>query len=317
MNTQTVDWRRLDIPNLPPPHFGGALAFNSKDQIVLLYGGVNSSSGYQADLWSSNSMRWEQRQTSARPAARFGTSLAWDEKQQAALLFGGFGEGELLGDTWLFNGTEWIQQDPLNSPSSRANACIAYDAAQGLTILFGGRASLGGKYLENLDETWAWDGKNWQQQFPTHIPPKRERAVLVYDRARQALLLFGGGAEGGLLDDTWIWDGVDWSEQKPINRPPARNNFGMAYHEGKQQIILFGGQSEKGIATDTWAWDGQDWTQLQTTQSPPPQVAYGARLAYFPDLESVVLYGVFREKKYLKDESFTMTERSEFWILDY
>jgi hypothetical protein len=232
-------------------------------------------------------------------------------------LFGGAGDRQLFGDTWLFNEIEWIQQHPTNSPSPRSNACMAYDADRNQTILFGGKTEFGGKFLENNNETWVWGGGDWQQHPLTNLPPVRSGASLVYDRVQKSMLLFGGEAGGGFLNDTWIWDGVAWIEQQPSHRPPARSDFGMAYHEGKQQVVLFGGQSYSGLATDTWAWDGEDWDQLQTLQAPPLHVAYGARLVYLPTLQAIVLYNAFREKIVASDESFTMTERSEVWVLNY
>ena len=184
-------------------------------------------------------------------------------------------------------------------------------------ILFGGKANTGNRFLENLNDTWSWDGKNWQQRFPINLPPARSGAKIVYDRERKSLLLFGGEAGGGLLDDTWVWNNSDWIEMQPVNHPSSRADFGMAYHEGKQQIILFGGQTFDGLVPDTWVWDGHDWAQLQTVESPPPQIAYGAKLIYLPDLQAIALYNSFREKIIVSDENFTMTERSEIWVLDY
>lgn len=317
MNAQTPAWCQMKVPQLPPPRIGSALVFNPMDQVALLIGGLNSSTGYFDDIWMSDGLQWERRQTSVSLPARYGMSIEWDDARQMAVLFGGLENGKLLGDTWLVDGVEWYQIQPLTAPSPRAHASLASDADRNLAILFGGLTNTGGKYLEALNEMWAWDGENWQQQFPINTPPTRFGAGMVYDKARQSILLFGGGSGGGMLDDTWIWDGDNWKEHQPLNRPPARADFGMVYHEGRQQVVLFGGQSFSGMATDTWVWDGKDWSQLQTTESPPPQMSYGAQLVYMPALQAVVLYNSFREKSIISDESFTMIERSEVWILDY
>ncbi len=317
MNPQKPRWQRIDLPNLPAPRVGGSMVINPQNRTIILFGGMNSSSGYLNDAWSMNGQKWAQLQSTRLPMKRSFVSLSWDEARQRVVLFGGAGDGQLFGDTWVFNGVDWTQLQPSGSPSPRAGASMAYDAARNQTLLFGGKANTGKKFPENQNETWIWDGENWQQKSPATLPPARAGANLVYDRVRQSVLLFGGEAGGGIREDTWVWDGANWIEQQPIHRPPARADFGMVYHEGKQQVILFGGQSYEGMATDTWAWDGQDWLQLQPTQSPPPQMAYGARLAYLAALQSVVLYNTFRDKTIVSDESFTMVERSEIWILNY
>jgi hypothetical protein len=83
-------------------------------------------------------------------------------------------------------------------------------------------------------------------------------------------------------------------------------------------VILFGGQSYAyADRTETWSWDGQDWTQLLTRQAPPEDLAYRAQLVYLPGLQTVMLYNDLREKTVISDEFFTVTERSEVWVLSY
>lgn len=194
---------------------------------------------------------------------------------------------------------------------------MAYDAIRNNTVLFGGKTNVGNKYWEEVNETRIWNGANWQYQHLSSPPPARSGANLVYDEANKNIVLFGGGAGGGILDDTWVWNGTIWIEQKTPYRSPARSDFGMAYHPLRKQIILFGGQTYRGLINDTWIWDGQDWVHLQTKQSPPMQMTYGNQLVYIPSLRSIVLYNAFREKIIVSDEEFSTTERSEFWILDY
>jgi len=317
MTQQEPTWHLIDTRDLPTPRIGSSLILNKKNNTMLLFGGTNSSRGNLDDIWYSNGIQWEQRQISDKPMARYGMSMAWDEARQMAVLFGGLENGKLLGDTWLLDGVEWHKRQPLTAPSPRVNASLTYDAKRKITVLFGGQGHTDWNYLETLNEMWIWDGENWQQQSPIDLPPARFGTGMVYDRAHRTILLFGGGSGGGMLDDTWVWDGDNWKEQQPLNHPPARADFGMTYHERREQVILFGGQSYRGMAIDTWVWDGQDWSELRTTQSPPPQIAYGAQLAYLPALQSVVLYNAFREKTIVSDESFTITERSEVWVLDY
>jgi hypothetical protein len=167
---------------------------------------------------------------------------------------------------------------------------MAYDAARGETVLFGGFSVSSGVDPNILGDMWIWDGQNWQKQVPDTLPQYRYSAGLVYDRARQNIVLFGGASVAVQLGDTWIWNGTDWVEQHPLHTPPRRADFGMAYDEDRQQAIVFGGQ-DLSTSAQTWAWDGQDWTQLQTYLNPPRGMVYGAHLVYLPELHSVVLFG--------------------------
>lgn len=318
LSSPQLVWQQLDFQTLPSPRLGPALTLNPINKVALLFGGSNSFAGMLNDLWLTNGRAWLQFQTPHAPAARAGASMIYDEARQEAVLFGGVTyTGTLMGDTWIFNGIDWIQQEPLDAPFPRANASIAYDASRDLTILFGGQANTGGKYWEALNETWAWDGANWQQQFPPTLPPVRWGANMAYDRARRSIVLFGGAAGGALRDDTWLWDGAVWIEQHPLHHPAGRANFGMAYDESRQQVILFGGQTSVGAnPPETWAWDGQDWIELHTYQAPPSDLAYGAQLVYLPSLQTVSMFGDFRQKIDNPDGTATFIERTEVWALN-
>ncbi len=312
------EWQSLNFPVLPPPRIGSSFAINPINKVALLFGGLDSSTGELNDLWLTNGLSWIQFQTPHTPEVRSDASMAYDEAHRVMLLFGGSHSSTLLGDTWSFNGVDWTQQQPQTAPSPRTDASMAYDADRNLTILFGGLVNTGVASTGASNEMWVWDGMTWQQQFPAILPPARSGANMVYDRARNTIVLFGGGIEGGFRDDTWIWDGSNWIEQRPLHHPDGRANFGMAYDESRQHVVLFGGQSSAGVdATETWVWDGQDWSLLPTRQSPPLELTYGAQLVYLPDLQTVVLYNDLREKTAPSTGNATFAEHSEVWTLTY
>ncbi|MHA7630515.1 hypothetical protein [Corallococcus sp. M7] len=43
-----------------------------------------------------------------------------------------------------------------------------------------------------LNDTWEWDGTNWEQKAPAAAPSARMRHGLAYDSAGQRIVLFGG-----------------------------------------------------------------------------------------------------------------------------
>jgi hypothetical protein len=315
-STPKLVWKRLDFPLLPPPRIEFAVTQNSMDKTALLFGGFNSTIGQLNDLWSTDGHVWSQLPPHGglQPLDRSGPSLIYDEARQETILFGGVHNYEYLGNTWKYVPNRWLQQFPQTSPPPRAFASMAYDAERNITILFGGFYSIETDDYA-LNDMWTWDGMNWQQQFPATLPPARFGANMVFDRARQNIVLFGGGTLGGLLDDTWIWDGLTWIEKHPLHSPGGRADFGMAYDEGRQQVLLFGGQTDRDSATDTWSWDGQDWIQLHTYYKPPIDIAYGVKLVYLPDLQTVVLFGDFRQKLCSKNESDCFSEKFQVWAL--
>jgi hypothetical protein len=311
-------WQPLDFPVLPPPRVGFALTFDSIDNKALLFGGYNSIAGELNDTWWTGGHEWKQLGNYPIPTERTGASLVYDKARREAVLYGGIHNSEFLGTTFKWTSSGWVQQFPPTSPPPRVDAVMAYDVVRNKAILFGGFYFVDADdYL--LNDTWAWDGENWQQQFPTNLPPGRFGAQMVYDRARQNILLFGGGVLGAPLNDTWIWDGMNWIEQHPAHTPPRRADFGMAYDEGRQQVIVWGGQVaggfSGGVATDTWAWDGQDWTQLPTYVEPPIELALYGQLVYLPELRTTVLIGDLRRKTCSSDVDCTFSEETQVWAL--
>jgi len=166
----------------------------------------------------------------------------------------------------------WQLVEPEHSPGIRADTAIAYDTARGRAILFGGLSdflgikSHGGSYLYNND-TWEWDGTDWQKMTPEHIPSPRAYHAMAYDAKRGVILLFGGqDINGNALDDTWIWDGNDWTQVFPKTDPPERRGAQLFYDPQKSKIILAGGftypDEEANMYADTWEWDGKNWRLL-------------------------------------------------------
>jgi hypothetical protein len=109
-------------------------------------------------------------------------------------------------------------------------------------------------------------------------PPNRTALAMVYDSARQRIVVFGGAtAAGVLLGDTWEWDGLTWTEVA-TDGPAPRWFTRMAYDQERGRTVLFGGQlsnADTTPANDTWEWDGVAWTQQMPAQSPPPRWAHG------------------------------------------
>jgi hypothetical protein len=181
---------------------------------------------------------------------------------------------------------------PLQQVSpARIESAMAYDANTRQVILFGGLTAHDG----SLNDTWAWNGHDWQQLHPSHAPAARTGAVMAYDEANGVLVLYGGGGdEANMFTDTWTWNGKDWTLQHPQVSPTPREGPAMAYDAATQEIVLFGGLvKDNGRATppvnDTWTWDGRTWTEQHPAVAPPP--LFEASMAYDAARQRVLLFG--------------------------
>ena len=139
---------------------------------------------------------------------------------------------------------------------------------------------------------WTWDGTPWTQKHPDHLPPGRFVSTMVYDSARQQIVLFGGQAfYGGVINDTWTWDGTDWTQQQPNVSPPARSTQTMTFDSVRQQVVMFGGATANGngVLDDTWLWDGSNWSQATPATSPTARAFHSA--AWDDANHVVVMFG--------------------------
>jgi hypothetical protein len=260
--TQSYHWQQLNPASLPTPQRGSALAFDQKrQQTVLVVAG-------QTWLW--NGQTWQQVTGAVMPPARNSTHLTYDSLSECILLFGGIGlDGTPLHDVWLWNGMHWSEAMPADFPPSVGGAALACDESQQQVLLFGGLAGfdgLNGSHRTGTlsDETWLWDGHNWTQLNPAHVPPARMGGQLVYNPLLEQTLLFGGISSRGYSNDLWSWDGTDWQQIQPTTVPPANARFQGTYHAQLQQVMLLAenmsGDDPWLHQYQIWTWNGQNWT---------------------------------------------------------
>lgn len=196
------------------------------------------------------------------------------------------------------------------NPSARWDAATVYYPSGHDVILFGGIHKVpSGNPL--LGDTWAFKNNAWTELYnsstctPTTCPSPRAEAMLAYYPTDNALVLFGGLAEGGFLgiteNDTWLFANDTWTNitSSAGHAPPARAAGAMSYDPSDNYIVLFGGLNAVGNALgDTWEFSDGTWTNLTTAEGGPagyetnaaPEPRYGAAISDSPT-GYVMLFG--------------------------
>ncbi|MNW27496.1 Endo-1,4-beta-xylanase A precursor [compost metagenome] len=162
--------------------------------------------------------------------------------------------------------------------------------------MFGGY--VGGSAIR-VNDTWTWDGENWEQLHPTVTPPARSGGGMAYDPISDRIIMYGGDGRTNFLGDTWTWTGTDWQELTPSASPGLRGVPYMATDERNGNIVFFGGQSQTGPTNETWVWDGGNWVQQAPLTSPSPR-AFG-QMAYDPVNQNLVMFGGSSSGGFLND----------------
>lgn len=250
-----------------------------------------------------------------RPTLGLWHELVFHERSgQLILLNGGPETGKSAEEAlelWSWSGTAWAQI-PSDGPRWRNFASAAYDARRGVIVLQGGV-----RPDAQLTDTWEWDGAAWSERTQEG-PGPREGAAMTFDAARGVSVLFGGAAGDQALGDTWTWDGKSWRKAADKG-PAARFPGGFIYDAARERVLLCGGHTfnERGMRThgDTWLWDGTQWEEVAVTG---PSARDGARAAYDPRSQSVVLFGgceISKVVRHLGDQwswdGSTWTQRSD------
>jgi hypothetical protein len=224
---------------------------------------------------------------------RWQHAAAYDSLRGEVLIYGGEVNSSRSEEMWRHRAGKWTRvPTPAGpTPGPRLMAAMAYDSTRGRLVLYGGWASA----TEYPDDTWEYDGAQWVRTppLPGGSPGPRYGHTLIYDRARQRTVLFGGmDSTSTHHNSLWEWDGHAWTE-RPIKGPlpPARSLHAMVFDAARGRGVLFGGASASALFGDTWELDGSAWVHASTS-GPEPRRLHA--MAYDSVRSRTVLAGGWR-----------------------
>src|SRR2546422_9901499 len=290
-----------------------SMAYDSRRDRMILFGGFNNITGYLRDTWTydiANTTWTNVTPGTMPPGAREGAGMVYDTVRDRVFLFGGDGPAGYYGDTNEYNPTttSWAGVTFLRQPSPRTELSMTHDARTHRSLLFGG-ISQPGFVLHN--DTWILDPgttAGWTNVATTG-PSGRYGAAMAYDARADVTILFGGNSfRAGAHNDTWAYNATTnrWTDRGQA--PSPRYGYAWADDARAHSVVLFGGSDQAGtIFGDTWAYDpiANLWTNL--TRSGGPTGRTNAAMAYDSRADRFVLFGG-------DTGMFTLT--SETWIYD-
>lgn len=181
----------------------------------------------------------------------------------------------------------WNQLSPATVPDPRRGHAMVWDGSR--IIMFGGQKESAGSIVDT-DETWEFNGTNWNLLSPATSPPARGFHSMAWDGTRA--VMYGGRKLTGppfSMDDTWEFDGTDWTDLSPANTPKDTDTgpveliaypWAMVWDDANSRFVLtkYTDNQSGGflIATpnETWAFTAGNWTQLSpSTDGPYPVFA--------------------------------------------
>ncbi|MCA8954298.1 MAG: hypothetical protein KDE27_32620 [Planctomycetes bacterium] len=259
----------------------------TRDRIVAL--------GANGEIVEWDHRRWYQRPLALFGGAPYGGRLVYDSRGNRIVsvqVTFDFMPNTAIARTatMLWDSHRWQTLQPAASPPPRVGHGLAFDAARDEVVLFGG---LPYSPSQSLDDTWVFDGTNWQQRQPAFPPWHRYGAGMSYDPVRARTVLFGGVSFPSYLrlHDTVEWDGTNWISLQPTSMPTPSADLGlaMAFDPARNRTVLVG-ESATGAWDDIWEYDGVTWTAVPTP-APAPRERTGATLVFDGGSGECVLLG--------------------------
>lgn len=232
------------LKDSPNPRTSTGMAYDEARDVFVLYGGLSESGSALCDTWEWDGETWHGLCPPKCPGARYAHEMYYDAVRQKVVLYGGYNDKDFLNDawewdgdtwteieiegtspgassfalaynpdedlafgllsgspggTWSFQNNQWTYLAPATEPSNRNGTRLAYDPQRKIFVIFGGFS-----IDKNLNDTWIFDGKNWQLfTNTTQQPSIRSNTVIWYDEVRERVMLFGGFNSPNLFNDTW------------------------------------------------------------------------------------------------------------------
>lgn len=240
-------WSVLDSSGPPVRNLGG-VAYDSRRNVLVLFGGTYSQDLSYGDTWEWRpDTGWQEKQAPG-PGRRDHTQMAYDPGLGRVVLFGGQASPDSFpADTWTWDGAVW-RLDATAGPPRRVHHTMAYDRSSRRVVLFGG-VNPGGS---RLGDTWAWSADGGWTRAADDIRPRSHAAVAA--NANGLILLGGLDNLAGVLR---LADGA-W-RQDSLGGPGARYLPAVAYDPVRRVTVVFGGGNREGLLGDTWEFDGAQW----------------------------------------------------------
>jgi hypothetical protein len=202
------EWKQIKVRG-PIARAHSLGAYDYKNNVVLIFGGFGPA-GVLKDSWSFDGKKW-QLMNAEGPENCLPHGMIYDETRQAIVMItvaldSNPSTGKPTNEMWEWTGMLWKK---LPDPTPSIVGLQAFAAWDKDNIL----CYDGNLTSTNSGTTWKYDTGKWIADSLSG-PGPRMGHVMVFDKRRRAVVLFGGGIEKERFNDTWEWGGKKWLRVK-------------------------------------------------------------------------------------------------------
>jgi hypothetical protein len=253
-------WTRDRGSPIPPGRFGPASVWDPRTRSVVMFGGTFANTGVDPAVgrvtWVHNDGKWMARRPTHIPPMD-GGAFVYDQDTRTVLLVGpgvDHARDQTSEQIWSWDGSDWAHRPTPSAPPGRLDAAAVYDPIGHVVLLFGGHMGL----PDQLDDTWAYDGRAWRQLHPATEPTGGDAVAATDTTHHRAVLVTE--SDGG----TWTWTGSDWQRLFSPQSPPAGLFAAMTDDPADRGVALVTGKAFRAgretLPGELWIWDGRQWT---------------------------------------------------------
>jgi len=253
-------WTALPLrhPIQRPPVRGGAyVAYDSKRDRLLVYGGSNYA-GVLDDVWAltlGDSMDWQELHPLGQgPSPRSEGTMVYDPEGDRMILFGGYvqvgpREGEPTDQLFELDLSgevpAWSQPYTTGDmPPPYVAHSAAWDAGSSSMLVVGGYNGSPGAYLfEPVSGAWT-------KLAPEGSPRGATRIPFTYDRRRDRYLVYGGGSLAPNERDVDVLSlrpTPAWTSLPALELPDGRFGAATILDTKRDRMLSFGGVSSRNF----------------------------------------------------------------------
>ena len=255
-DTSTDGWTEL-APTGPSARFGHNAAWHTQSGRLIVFGGQGGDGTFVNDLWAFDPAAdaWTQLDGGSGPSPRYGAgaTLTLDG---ALIVTHGFTDQGRFDDTWQYDfaTATWTDVSPAGlRPVERCLIRTVWTEVMDQHLLMFGGQTTSAPFLGDM---WSLaEGRSWSEVVRVPQPGARNQYSLVYNQARDKIVMFGGDSEDGPLGELWWFDAVDEFWEKPTvagASPVARYGHDAAWVASRSSMFVFGGHDFDAERNDLW-----------------------------------------------------------------
>lgn len=281
-------WTVLNTQNSPSPRYRFGIAYDSKREKIVIYGGANSN----FETWEFDGYNWSMISTLHHPNSLGGHGMTFFTKIGKTVLFGGVKGDDCYNETWIYDGVDWVKLNLEGTiPEKRMSTDMVYDPDNKNVFLFGGQYG-----ADFFNDSWSFDGIQWVKISTQHKPSPRSLHKMVFNAYSSRIVLFGGVRN--YLNDTWEFYNNDWINISTVNKPSERGAMALAYYPSPvPSVILFGGINV--IASSPYT-KGDTWKYSSMAQGTAPSISIKSMIFLVACLSLLIYLSIYNRALFEK-----------------